>query len=214
MESIINTIPAMLSASLTTISVFFLTLILSLPFGLLLSIMAKSKFKPVKWLVHVFVLIIRGTPLILQLIFFYFGFNNGLGIRMDRYFAVILTFTLNYSAYFSEIFRGGIQSINKGQYEAAKVLGLSSKQTMRKIIIPQVIKIVLPSITNEVITLVKDTALVSTIALVDVLKVAQSAMNTYVSIYPLILAFVFYFVFNAIVSKVMQKVEQKYAYYN
>lgn len=213
MDTMIKVFPQMLKSSWTTVSVFLLTLALSLPIGLLLSILSRSRVKPLKWLIDCFILIMRGTPLILQLIFFYFGLNNGLGIRIDRYASVILTFTLNYSAYFSEIFRGGIQSVKKGQYEASHVLGLSGGQTMRYIVVPQVFKIVLPSITNEVITLVKDTALVSVIALNDILKIAQSAMNTYVNIYPLILAFVFYFVFNAIVTQIMNAVERRYAYY-
>ncbi len=214
MDTIIKVFPSMMEASLTTLSVFALTLLISLPLGLLLSIVSRTKIKPIKWLVDGYVIVAIGTPLVLQLIFFYFGLNNGLGIRIDRYTAIILTFSLNYAAYFKEIFRGGMQSINKGQHEASFVLGLSSNQTMRYVVVPQVIKVVLPSISNEVITLVKDTAIVSFIAQEDILKVAMSAMSSYVNIYPLVLAFVFYLVFNTIVAKVMKYIESKYAYYN
>lgn len=213
MDIMLKVFPLMMKASGTTLSVFFLTLILSMPLGLLLTIVSRTKIKPVKWAIDLFVLIMRGTPLVLQLIFFYFGLNNGLGIRINRFPAIILTFTLNYSAYFSEIFRGGMQSVSKGQYEASYVLGLTNKETLRYIIIPQVFKIVLPSITNEIVTLVKDTAIVSFIAQQDILKVAMSSMNSYVSIYPLILAFIVYLVFNSIVSKVMTIIEKRYSYY-
>lgn len=212
METIFKVLPEMLKSSGVTISIFLLTLVLSIPFGMVISIIARIKFKPLQWFIKIYVAIMRGTPLMLQLIFFYFGLNK-MGISIDRYVAVIFTFTLNYGAYFSEIFRGGIQAVSVGQYEAGYVLGLTSRQTMTKIVIPQVIKIVLPSITNEVITLVKDTALVSVIALSDILKVAQSAMNTYVTITPLIMAFVFYFIFNWIVSVIMNSIEKRYAFY-
>lgn len=212
MEIILKVLPDILKSSWITISIFLLALVLSIPFGLFISMVARIKFKPLQWLIKIYVAIMRGTPLMLQLIFFYFGLNK-MGISIDRYVSVIFTFTLNYGAYFSEIFRGGIQSVSVGQYEAGYVLGLTNRQTMTKIIIPQVIKIVLPSITNEVITLVKDTALVSVIALSDVLKVAQSAMNTYATVTPLIIAFVFYFIFNWIVTVIMNGIEKRYAFY-
>ena len=154
----------------------------------------------------------RGTPLILQVLFMYFGLNLA-GIHIGRFESALLSFVLNYTAYFSEIFRGGIQSINRGQYEAASVLGLSRGLTMRKIVIPQVFKIVLPSLGNEVINLVKDTALVSIIALGDLLKIAYSASMREANIMPLVAAAVFYLAINAIVSLVLKKIEKRMNYY-
>lgn len=205
-----------------TLALFALTLVISIPLGFLgsqVSLYAKNKFG--RGVYNVYLIIMRGTPLILQVAFLYFGINlllTSLGIsasvfRLGRFESALISFALNYTAYFSEIFRGGVQSLNRGQYEAASVLGLSKGVTMRKIVVPQVFKIVMPSLGNEVITLVKDTALVSIIALGDLLQIAYSASTREVSIMPLVVAMVFYLIINAIVSLILQKIEKRMDYY-
>ena len=151
-------LPSLLDGTKLTLSLFFWTLIGSLPLGILVSIGLIGKFKPLKWFLDLYVWLMRGTPLLLQLIFVFYGLPI-IGIVFPRYEAAIFAFILNYGAYFAEIFRGGFQSIDPGQYEGAKVLRLSYFQTLRKIVIPQVVKIVIPSIGNEVINLVKDSSL-------------------------------------------------------
>ena len=195
-----------------TLALFALTLVCSIPLGFLGSHVSLGKSKPAKFIYNIYLVVMRGTPLILQVLFMYFGLNLA-GIHIGRFESALLSFVLNYTAYFSEIFRGGIQSINRGQYEAASVLGLSRGLTMRKIVIPQVFKIVLPSLGNEVINLVKDTALVSIIALGDLLKIAYSASMREANIMPLVAAAVFYLAINAIVSLVLKKIEKRMNYY-
>lgn len=195
-----------------TLALFALTLICSIPLGFLGSHISLGKNKPAKFIYNIYLVVMRGTPLILQVLFMYFGLNLA-GIHIGRFESALLSFVLNYTAYFSEIFRGGIQSINRGQYEAASVLGLSKGLTMRKIVIPQVFKIVLPSLGNEVINLVKDTALVSIIALGDLLKIAYSASMREANIMPLVAAAVFYLAINAIVSLVLKRIEKRMNYY-
>ncbi len=201
-----------------TLSVFALTLLFSIPLGFLGSQLSLAKNKPVRYIYNVYLIIMRGTPLILQVMFFYFGFNIimtsvGADFRIGKFESAVLSFVLNYTAYFSEIFRGGIQSINRGQYEAASVLGLTKGMTTRKIIIPQVFKIVMPSLGNEVITLVKDTALVSIIALGDLLQKTYSAAMREASIAPFIVAMIIYLGINAVVSLVLKRIEKKLDYY-
>ncbi|MBC5647378.1 amino acid ABC transporter permease [Christensenella tenuis] len=195
-----------------TLALFALTLVCSIPLGFLGSHVSLGKNKPAKFIYNIYLVVMRGTPLILQVLFMYFGLNLA-GIHIGRFESALLSFVLNYTAYFSEIFRGGIQSINRGQYEAASVLGLSKGLTMRKIVIPQVFKIVLPSLGNEVINLVKDTALVSIIALGDLLKIAYSASMREANIMPLVAAAVFYLAINAVVSLVLKKIEKRMNYY-
>ena len=195
-----------------TLALFALTLVCSIPLGFLGSHVSLGKSKPAKFIYNIYLVVMRGTPLILQVLFMYFGLNLA-GIHIGRFESALLSFVLNYTAYFSEIFRGGIQSINRGQYEAASVLGLSRGLTMRKIVIPQVFKIVLPSLGNEVINLVKDTALVSIIALGDLLKIAYSASMREANIMPLVAAAVLYLAINAIVSLVLKKIEKRMNYY-
>ena len=164
MEYILRLLPALLSGLDTTLKVFFLTLILSIPLGVLVAVGRLSKIKPLVALVELYIWVMRGTPLLLQIIFVFFGLPI-VGITFDRFPAAILAFVLNYAAYFGEIFRGGIESIDKGQYDAAKVLGFTPAKTFTRIILPQMIKIVLPSVANEVITLIKDTSLVYVVGL-------------------------------------------------
>ncbi|MEF9863980.1 MAG: amino acid ABC transporter permease [Christensenellaceae bacterium] len=212
MDSFLKLVAELSSGLGITLSLFALTLLISIPLGFLGSQVSLSKHKFTRGIYGVYLVLMRGTPLILQVLFMYFGLNL-LGIPIGRFESALLSFVLNYTAYYSEIFRGGIQSINRGQYEAASVLGLSKQLTLRKIIIPQVFKIVMPSLGNEVINLVKDTALVSIIALGDLLKMANSAAMREASIMPFVVAMLFYLAINAIVSFVLKKIEHRMDYY-
>lgn len=203
--------------ALTSVQVFFLTLLFSLPLGLLVAIgrMSKNKWisKPIEW----YILIMRGTPLLLQIIFIYFApsymMPEGFKINLDRFTAVIIAFSLNYAAYFAEIYRGGIESISIGQYEAAEVLGFTRLQTFFLIILPQVIKRILPPISNEVITLVKDTALVQVLGISELFRVAKNESSRLFSTSPLFIAGLFYLVMNWGVTKVFNYAEKKLSYY-
>lgn len=203
----------MLKASLVTLEIFFFTLLFSLPLGLVLAAARNSRFLPLSYLVKLFLLIMRGTPLILQLIFFYFTPFYVFGITLDRTLAAIIAFVLNYSAYFAEIYRSGIESIQVGQQEAARVLGFSKKQTFFKITLPQVIKRILPPMSNEFMTLIKDTALAQVIGVAELFQLANKSMSTYATIMPLIIAGIFYFVMNGVVSKCFDVAEKKLDYY-
>ncbi|MCC3867424.1 amino acid ABC transporter permease [Terrisporobacter mayombei] len=202
----------MLEGLKITLSVFFITLIISVPLGIMIAFLRLSKNKIISKIANFYILIMRGTPLLLQLVFVFFGLPL-MGIIFDRFDAVIVAFSLNYAAYFAEIFRGGIQSIDKGQYEGAFVLGFSKFEMYRKIIFPQVIKRVLPAMSNEVITLIKDTAIVYAIGLNDILRIAQIAQNQQASIVPLIEAGGVYLVLIGILTIMFKKIENKYAYY-
>lgn len=202
----------MLEGLKITLSVFFITLIISVPLGIMIAFLRLSKNKIISHVSNIYILIMRGTPLLLQLVFVFFGLPL-MGIIFDRFDAVIIAFSLNYAAYFAEIFRGGIQSIDKGQYEGAFVLGFSKFEMYRKVIFPQVIKIVLPAMSNEVITLIKDTAIVYAIGLNDILRIAQIAQNQQASIAPLIEAGAVYLVLIGILTIMFKKIENKYAYY-
>ena len=201
-----------------SVKVFFLTLLFSLPGGLLIAFGRMSKLKVISVPVNIFMLIIRGTPLMLQIIFVYFApahISQWLGHRFhfDRFVAVIIAFAVNYAAYFAEIYRGGIESIPKGQYEACKVLGFTKNQTFFKIILPQVIKRILPPVTNETITLVKDTSLAFAIAVTEMFTIAKQISAKEASIMPLMVAGVFYFIFNYAVAFIMERIEKKLSYY-
>ena len=201
---------------ITSIEIFVLTLLFSIPLGLLIAGGRMSNFKPLQWLMKAYISIMRGTPLMLQLIVVFFGpyYIFGMSLSSDyRIIAVIIAFTINYAAYFAEIFRGGIEAIPKGQYEAAQVLGYTRLQTFFIIVLPQVIKIVLPSITNEVITLVKDTSLSFVLAIPEMFTVAKQIAAAEASINALLIAGVFYYVFNAVVAIIMARIEKKLDYY-
>ncbi|MGI5902287.1 MAG: amino acid ABC transporter permease [Desulfitobacteriia bacterium] len=195
-----------------TYTLFFTTLILSLPLGLLIALIRISKFNLLSSAAGVYIWLLRGTPLLLQVFFIYFGLP-ALGIRFESMPAAIIAFVLNYAAYFAEIFRSGIQSIDRGQYESADVLGLTYTQTMRRVILPQMFKRVLPPISNEVITLVKDTALVFGIGLADVLRTAQIAVTRDFRISAFIIAAVFYLLNTLILTLAFRKLEKNYSYY-
>ena len=214
----------MLQGSLVSLEVFFLTLIFSIPLALPIALGRMSKHKPLAAVTNVFLLIIRGTPLMLQLLVVYFGpglffrWLNSMGyqvlIKWDRFVAAIVALAVNYAAYFAEIYRGGIESIPKGQYEAAQVLGYTKSQAFFRIILPQVVKRITPAMGNEVITLVKDTALVSVIGVAELLMVAKEIQGRLFSFTPLFMAGVFYFVMNWVVSLIFEKLEKKLSYYN
>ena len=186
----------MLQSSLVSLEVFFLTLLFSIPLALPITMARVSKFKPLSMLANAFLLIIRGTPLMLQLIVVYFGPFYLFKFSWDRFTAAIIALSVNYACYFAEIYRGGLQSISVGQYEAAKVLGYTKTQTFFKIVLPQVVKRIVPPMGNEVITLVKDTALVSVIGVVELLRTAQTHSSRLFSTTPIFIAGVFYFLMN------------------
>ncbi len=203
----------MLEGTLVSLKIFFLTLVFSLPLGFVVAKGRMSRIWIVRSLVNLYIQIMRGTPLILQLIFVYFAPFYVFGVSYDRFTAVILAYVINYSAYFAEIYRSGLQSMEKGQYEASKVLGFTKVHTFFFIILPQVIKRILPALGNEVITLVKDTALAQTIGVAELFRVAQNASAREFSTVPIFVAGVFYFVMNFIVSKAFDMAEKKLSYY-
>ena len=203
----------MMEGTVTSLRIFFLTLIFSLPLGFVVAKGKMTTIRPIRWLTDLYIQIMRGTPLILQLIFVYFAPFYIFGVSYDRFTAVIIAYVVNYSAYFAEIYRSGLQSIEKGQYEASRVLGFSRAHTFFFIVLPQVIKRILPSLANEVITLVKDTALAQTIGVAELFRVAQNASAREFSTVPIFVAGVFYFVMNFIVSKVFDLFEKKLSYY-
>ncbi|QTQ11448.1 amino acid ABC transporter permease [Treponema parvum] len=204
---------AMLQGSVISLEVFFLTLLFSLPLGLPIAFARMSKNVVLSQAANVFMLIIRGTPLMLQLIFVYFAPYHLFRVSYDRFTAAIIALSINYAAYFAEIYRGGIQSVDAGQYEAAKVLGYTTSQTFFRIILPQVIKRIVPAMGNEVITLVKDTALVQIIGVAELLHVAQTTSSRLFSTMPIFVAGVFYFIMNWAVSIAFRQIENKLAYY-
>lgn len=196
----------------TTLELFALTLVLAIPLGLLVCFFSMSRFKLVSFVTRILIWIVRGTPLILQLFVFYLGLPF-IGIRIDKTLVAIIAFTINYSAYFSEIFRGGILAVPKGQHEAATVLGLSKPKAFFRVILPQVGKNILQPMSNEIITLVKDTALVTAIAVVEVTQRA-SEISVYIgNIYPLFYSGVFYLVFNGLLTLLFGYIERKFRYY-
>lgn len=212
MEYIIEIMPLMLQGLKTTLWVFILTALFSIPLGMVACTLRLSKNKLLQGIIQFYILIMRGTPLLLQLIFIFFGLPY-LGIILSREVAVVIAFILNYGAYFAEIFRGGLLSIDKGQYEASRVLGLSKGDTYFGIILPQVLKRVLPAVGNELITLVKDTALVYTLGIGEVIRAAKTLANRQASILPFIVAAIIYLVIIAIMTYLLKRTENKYNYY-
>ena len=209
MKYVMEILPSLFSGAGMTLQIFFETLIFSLPLGILVSFGLSSRFAPLKWLLNFYVWLMRGTPLLLQLIFVFYGLPI-VGLTFPRYMAALTAFVLNYTAYFAEIFRGGNQAIDRGQFEAAKVLQLTYGQTLRKIVIPQVIKIVLPSIGNEVINLVKDSSLVYVIGLGDLLNLATARDVTLV---PLVLVALIYLLLIGLCTLLLRQLEKHYSYY-
>ena len=213
----VSTMLSLLSEGfVTSLLIFALTLLFSMPLGLAVMFGRRSRLTPLRGFIKAYISIMRGTPLMLQLIVVYFAPYYIFRIRISsgyRMIAVIIGFVLNYAAYFAEIYRSGIQSIPVGQYEAAKILGYSKGQTFFKIILPQVIKRILPAVTNEVITLVKDTSLAFVLAVTEMFTLAKQVAAAQTTIVPLMAAGVFYYLFNLLVAFVMETLEKKMAYY-
>ena len=218
MSDLGSLLPILWGGFCTTLAIFGLTLLVSIPLGLLVAVLKMSKWRVVRYPVSFYISVMRGTPLLLQIVAIYFGSYylseySGIGFSFDRFPAVIVAFSINYAAYFAEIFRGGIQSIPKGQYEAAYMLGLNRRQTFFRIILPQVVKRVVPASANEVITLVKDTSLAQVIAVTELFALAKKQQAAYASIYPLFVAGVFYYVANLLLSAFFAYLERKLDYY-
>ena len=196
-------------------AIFFLTLLFSLPLGLIIAFLRMSKIKPVSAVARVYISILRGTPLMLQLIAVTYGpfYLFGSGVARNKLIPIIIAYSMNYAAYFAEIYRAGIESMPVGQYEAAAVLGYGKLRTFMRIILPQVVKRILPPVTNEVITLVKDTSKAFTVAYQEMFSIGKQIANSQTSFMPFIIAGVFYYVFNMLVAFVMGRCEKKLNYY-
>lgn len=230
-EEILKVTKLLLEFLLPTLKVFGYTLLFSVPLGMVVALLKMCKFKPISWLTNIYILIMRGTPLMLQIIVVYFAtpylkmmnnlpefvrfFVDKIDIRAENYMlnAVLVAFVLNYAAYFAEIFRGGIESIPKGQYEAAASLSMTKIQTFFIIVLPQVVKRVVPASANEVITLVKDTSLANVVAYAEITLVAKQQMQNYSSLVPLFIAGIFYFVMSLALTIIFAFVEKKLDYY-
>ena len=198
-----------------TCAIFFLTLIISLPLGLLVALLRMSRLRLVSGVTRVVITILRGTPLMLQLLAVTYGpyYLFGLTVARNKLIPVVVAFAINYAAYFAEIYRGGIESIAVGQYEAAEVLGYTKLQTFVRIILPQVVKRIMPSITNEVVTLVKDTSIAFTVSYQEMFTIGKQIANSQTSFTPFLVAGVFYYLFNVIVDYVMGRIEKRLDYY-
>lgn len=210
MDYILTILPALLNGLKTTLGLFALTLLFSLPLGLMVSLGALSRFWPLKAVSNVYIWLLRGTPLMLQLFFVYYALP-AYGITLDRFPAAVTTFVLNYAAYFAEIYRAGIESIDVGQYEAAKVLGFSRGKTMRHIIIPQTIRRIIPPVTNEVITLIKDTALATAISVPELIKAAKDAANRDVNTTGYVIAAIIYLVLTFLLTMASRHMEKRFS---
>lgn len=212
-EAFFKLILSMQDGFVNTLSIFFLTLIFSIPLGMVIALLRMSKRKIISIPVSLYILVMRGTPLMLQIFAIYFAIPMLLGKNLDRMAATILAFSINYAAYFAEIFRGGIMSIPVGQHEASKVLGFSKMQTFFHVVLPQVIKRVLLPVSNEVITLVKDTSLANIIAVSELFRAAKNEASRTASIEPLFVAGLFYLLMNGVVTLVFSYLTKHYEYY-
>ena len=216
MDYILSILGPLAEGSLVTLQLFLITLLLAVPLGLALALVRISRFTAASQAVNGYIWLMRGTPLMLQLLFIYYAlpFVPVIGIRLPDFPAAIVAFALNYAAYFAEIFRAGIQSIDRGQYEGAKVLGFSYGQTMRRIVLPQVIKRILPPMSNETITLIKDTSLIYVLALNDLLRAARGIVQRDFTITPFIVAAGFYLIMTLVLTWLFQRLEKRHAVYD
>ena len=214
MDKLMEFLPFMLQGAVVTIELFALTIVISLPLGLPIALGSNSRIKPLSIICKIYVWIFRGTPLMLQLFFFYFFFPLVLNIQMNAFVTVVLTYVLNYAAYFAEIYRGGINSIDRGQYEAAHALGLSKRQTMGDIILPQTMKAILPPVVNETITLVKDTALASSLPVIELMKATNSAVNRMTDMTPFFFAAIIYLIMTFVLTVVAGRLEKHFSRYD
>lgn len=203
-----------LQGAAISLKIYAVTIVLSIPLGILCAMGKLSKIKPLVWLLEIYTWVFRGTPLLLQLFFVYYGMPLIFGVKLSAEMSAYATFVINYGAYFTEIFRGGIQSIDRGQYEAAKALGMNYRTTMRRIIIPQAIKVVLPPTGNEGVTLIKDTALCSVIALNDILRNSKAMVSKYASIEGFVVAAILYLLMTLVIINIFKYIEKRFAYYN
>ena len=215
-DYLITILKPMLVGAQTTILLFIIAIVVSIPLGFVLTLALRSSIKPISWLAQIYIYVMRGTPLLLQLLIITFGLPMipviGEYLILDRFVAATLGFILNYAAYFAEIFRGGLLAIDKGQYEAAKVLGFNKWQTIIKIILPQMFRIALPSVANESITLVKDTALLYAVAVPELLHFAQTAVNRDFTIIPFFIAGVIYLIMTIILSMFFKWLEKRFKF--
>jgi polar amino acid transport system permease protein len=206
----------MLEGAQTTVLLFLIAIVVSIPLGFLLTLAVRSSIKPLSWLAQIYIYVMRGTPLLLQLLVITFGLPMipviGEYLIFDRFVAASLGFVMNYAAYFAEIFRGGLLSIDKGQYEASKVLGLNKWQTMTKVIVPQMFRSALPSVANESVTLVKDTALLYAVAVPELLHFAQTAVNRDFTIFPFFVAGLIYLIMTLLLTWFFKWLEQRYKF--
>lgn len=216
MESMISYLyslmPSMVEGIRTTLLIFFIVVLFSIPLGVIAALARISKIKPISYIAELYILIMRGTPLLLQLVFVFFGLPL-VGITFDRLTAALIAFVLNYAAYFGEIFRAGIESIDRGQYEAGEVLGMTQNKIFFRIVLPQVIKRVLPLVSNEVIALVKDTALVYVVGLSELLRAGKIASNRDVSLMPLVVVAAIYLFLTVFLTQLFKYLERRYSYY-
>lgn len=215
-SDIITTTAALMQGFGVVMMLFAVTLVVSMPLGFILTLLTRSGIAPLRWVTNAYIYLIRATPLMLQLFFIYFGLPLVSDLFKDLFFSAItcamVGFVLNYAAYFAEIFRGGLLSIDKGQYEACQVLGLSKVQTTVRVILPQMFRVALPSITNESITLVKDTALVFAISVPEILHYAKVAVSRTGSVFPYVIAFVIYLIVNTLLQLFFNWLEKKTSY--
>lgn len=216
MDYVIEIMGPLIEGTGVTLQVFLISFVLAVPLGLVLALVRISRFVVLSGLVNGYIWLMRGTPLMLQMLFIYFAlpFVPVIGVRLPDFPAAIVAFVLNYAAYFAEIFRAGIQSIDRGQYEGARVLGLSYPQTMRRIVLPQVLKRILPPMSNETITLVKDTSLIYVLAMNDLLRAARGIVQRDFTTTPFVVAAAFYLVMTLVLTLAFQHLERKYAVYD
>ena len=216
MDYFLSLLPPLGQGALVTLKLFVITLALAVPLGLGLALARLSPWAPLSTAVNGYIWLMRGTPLMLQLLFIYFAlpFVPVIGIKLPDFPSAVVAFSLNFAAYFAEIFRAGIQSVDKGQYEAAKSLGMSYGQTMRRIVLPQMVRHILPPMSNETITLVKDTALIYVLALNDLLRAARNIVQREFTVTPFIVAALFYLIMTLVLTWIFQRLEQRYARYD
>ena len=216
MDYVLKIMGPLLEGTGVTLQVFLITLVLSVPLGLCLALARISHFKVLSGIVNGYIWLLRGTPLMLQMLFIYFAlpFVPVIGIRLPDFPSAIVAFVLNYAAYFAEIFRAGIQSIDRGQYEGARVLGMTYAQTMRRIVLPQVVKRILPPISNETITLVKDTSLIYVLAMNDLLRAARGIVQRDFTTMPFVVAAAFYLIMTLVLTWGFNYLERRHAVYD
>ncbi|MCS4292331.1 MAG: amino acid ABC transporter permease [Comamonas sp.] len=216
MDYVISLLGPLSNGALVTLKLFVITLVLSVPLGLALALARLSRFKALSRFVEAYIWLMRGTPLMLQLLFIYFAlpFVPVIGVRLPDFPSAVVAFALNYAAYFAEIFRAGIQSVDRGQYEGAKVLGLSYSQTMRRIVLPQMVRTILPPVSNETITLVKDTSLIYVLALNDLLRAARGIVQRDFTTTPFVVAAAFYLLMTLVLTWGFNRLEKRYAKYD